>query len=216
MKRDSTIALTDCYALVFTLILSHIASFQCQTPTLSFEFPVLYSGTDGQVNATYKFSSVMNGVDAYVKIEKLVGGASLAQIDNASTGYNAAWQPVVNAPSGQIIGDSYINWSIQFKNSSDNSLHTFPCFALSATNIDGNGSNFSEFFIESKGFDSYTTAVPTLLKLFESGDSLKALGSFINFLGIDTSARVINVNYQYSNKNTLYVKTGIHISGIAV
>ena len=211
MKRNFTIAFKAWYALLFTLILSHTASSQCQTPELSFEFPVLYSGTDGQVNATYKFSSVMNGVDAYVKIEKLVGGASLAQIDNTTTGYSAAWQPVVNTPSSQLSGDSYISWSIQFKNSSDNSLHTFPCFSLSAIDIDGNGSNLREF-IESKGYDSYNPSIPTLLELFESGDSLKALGSLINFPGIDTSAWSTNVNYQYSNKNTLYVKTGIHIS----
>lgn len=78
----------------------------------AFSNPTLRSGTAGQVNATYVFPLVMRGVDAWVTIMSLNNGATLDDIDDASTGYNTSFQPFINYPANKT---AYIEWKIVFK-----------------------------------------------------------------------------------------------------
>ena len=64
---------------------------------MSFNNPVLISGTAGQVNAVYKFSTVATGIDAHIKILGFYNGASLSSIDNFTGAYYDAWQPFINS-----------------------------------------------------------------------------------------------------------------------
>ena len=56
----------------------------------AFSSPSLRSGTAGAVNAIYLFPNVMR-VDAWVQIINLNNGATLNDIDNSATGYNASF-----------------------------------------------------------------------------------------------------------------------------
>ncbi|MBK7571617.1 MAG: hypothetical protein IPI10_08350 [Bacteroidetes bacterium] len=80
----------------------------------AFSSPSLRSGTAGAVNAIYLFPNVMRGVDAWVQIISLNNGATLNDIDNSATGYNASFQPFINYPANKT---AYIEWKITFKKS---------------------------------------------------------------------------------------------------
>ncbi|MGL6269606.1 MAG: hypothetical protein ACRC2O_16850, partial [Chitinophagaceae bacterium] len=95
-------------------------SAQCIAPSLTFENPVLVAGSNGQIGATYKFPFVTTTADAYIRIDSIIGGASLVNIDITSTGYQHAWQPVVDGPSTPAGSKYYIRWNISFKNAGTN------------------------------------------------------------------------------------------------
>ena len=73
--------------LTASALFSFSTQAQTTSPKLRFASPVLVSGTSGQVNATYKFSDVIPGVDA-CKVHKL----TMVQNWLISTLFNA-WQP---------------------------------------------------------------------------------------------------------------------------
>ncbi|RYD70542.1 MAG: hypothetical protein EOP53_25240, partial [Sphingobacteriales bacterium] len=121
-------------SLSFTVLTSN-----AQTPGLKFRNPVLIDGTAGQQNAEYKFSNVYtapNGtvVNAIVKIKKLENGATLVNIDETSSGYPDAWQPVVGGPTTKGT-NSYIEWEIRFKKNNDDD-YEFSQFVMSAVDVD--------------------------------------------------------------------------------
>lgn len=205
MKTNFT-SIRILFSIVLILSFSVLANSQCVTPSLSFANPVLHSGVAGQENATYKFASVGPGIDAFVIIDKLYGGATLDNIDKTDAGYSAAWQPVVHTPAGQPIGSSYIKWRIEFRNS-DNSNHQFNCLTLSAIDVDGNGTNVKEF-VESKSYSSYNVMPNTLLSILNTADSTKATGPVTTMPAIDTSAWNTNINFNFQNKWKVEVKTG--------
>ena len=123
--------------ILSTFTLASIFSSQAQTlnfPKLRFIQPKLISGTDGQKHATYKFSNVVDGVDAFIEIKQLKNGAILKNIDDSTLGYYEAWQPTVGGPSS--VGTSYIEWELSFKTSAG-ADYTFPIMDLSAIDIDG-------------------------------------------------------------------------------
>jgi len=128
---------THFYLVLFGFIFIHLnANAQCDPPSLVFRNPQLVSGVDGQINATYKFSNVTPGADAYIKIDSIVGGASLVTIDVTDLGYQDAWQPRVGGPGTPLGNTSYIRWTVNFKATGTDDPYYFNCFSLSAVDID--------------------------------------------------------------------------------
>lgn len=202
MKTNSTFV----YLLFFTSVLLSSAfnkvQAQCVAPGMKFVNPVLVSGTAGQVNAKYKFPSVISGVDAIVKITDLVNGATLTSIDDTTYGYSDAWQPVVKTHSTQAAIESYISFKVDFVKSSDSSEHVFICFTLSAIDVDGDGVHVREM-VAASGFSNYGVSNATTLTLVNQSGLLKATSTILNFPGIDTSAYVSNINYNYVSKSKI-------------
>ena len=188
---------------------------QCAPPSMTYANPVLVSGTAGSVNAKYKFPSVTNGVDAFFTITAKVGGATLTSIDDNTYGYSAAWQPVVKTPSNQGASESYIAFKLEFKNSSDGQNRVYDCFQLSFIDVDGDGQHVREF-VAAKDYDSYSVSNTSSLIISQSNGLLKAMGPVTNYAGLDTSAWVTNINYNYKNtdkvKNSKIYKLGIGAS----
>ena len=199
MKTNSTLkCILFTLITIFSLNLT-VANAQCVAPAMVWKNPVLTSGTAGQPGAAYKFPSVTPGVDAFVYVQSLVGGATLTSIDDNTYGYSAAWQPVVRTPSVMGISSSYASFRIEFKDSATGANHTFPCFQLSFIDVDGDNVGVQEF-VAAKNADSVKVSNTTLLTLtWLSGNLVQATGPILNFNGIDTSAWNTNVNYSYSN-----------------
>ena len=63
--------------LLFLLFINNSWSQCTNAPSLVFANPVLISGTDGQVGATYRFPNVGPGIDAHIQILALGNGALL-------------------------------------------------------------------------------------------------------------------------------------------
>jgi hypothetical protein len=234
MNKNFTF-LPKCITLIIiAIVLIATISYAQSSPKLSFASPELVSGTDGQKEATYKFSNVVAGVDAFVKIEDIKGGAVLINIDDASLGYYDAWQPTVSGPG--TVGTSYINWSIKFKTTSG-ADYNFPIMDLTAVDIDGDNSMLREF-IDVKGQSSYDapTMIPTLLTISNANDdgngddhgdgddygnhngegnnnfdNVHVLGPIANRLNIDTSSLDVKMNFHFTNQSEIEITTGAQV-----
>ena len=155
------------------------------TSGLKFSNPTLLtaSTTNLKKGAIYLFSSVMTGVDAQVKIEDLVGGAKVTQIDDNSNGlgYKDAFQPEIQ--SGNIIGSSYAVFSISFYQAGTQIPAYLQQVNATALDIDGslNLKEFAEINMGTGGVAKYmsTTLDISLLDML--------LGKFkgTNILGIE-------------------------------
>jgi hypothetical protein len=186
-------------------------SAQCIAPSLTFENPVLVSGTNGQVGATYKFPFVTNSVDAYIRIDSIIGGASLVNIDITTTGYQHAWQPVVDGPSSPAGSKYYIRWSITFKNAGTNESTSVNCLNLSAIDVDGDNVRMREY-VEAYNCVQHTHPYPSLLNInlmnTSSGMCTMAMGRVANKLNIDTNAHDTRINFDFGTTNAVNFITG--------
>ncbi len=199
MKTNFTIFKAIALSAVYFLTLSE-ADAQCIAPVMTYANPVLISGTAGQINSKYKFTSVTPGVDAIITIKGIVGGATLTSIDDNTYGYSAAWQPVVMTKTTLGTGESYVSFSIDFvETSNNNNSHLYNCFALSFIDIDGDNDKVREF-IETQNFDSYQTNASTLLQMTQNSGFTRALGPVLNYPGLDTSAYPTNIVFKFTNK----------------
>lgn len=222
MNKNSTLSGKCLLLLIIAAFFSSLSS-QAQTdlPKLKFRQPQLVSGIDGQKDATYKFTDVIPGVDAFVKIESLVNGAILVTIDDSTLGYYDAWQPTVGGPG--IYGSSYIKWDIEFKTTSG-ATYQFPLLDASAIDIDGDNVRVREF-VDVNGQSSYDvpTQIPSLLTISNVSDTdnvygddpnpmnLHALGPVINRTGIDTLSQDVRINYHFTDKSKIKIYTGSQV-----
>ena len=181
---------------------------------------MLVAGTGGQVGATYKFSNVTNNIDAYVKIENIVNGAVLKNIDESSLGYTDAWQPTVGGPG--TYGSSYIKWDLRFD--SAGSPYIFSTLNASAIDVDGDNVRVREFIgINGQSGYNIPTQIPSLLTITTVKDTdningtdacdsnLIALGSVINRTGIDTLSQDVRINFSFTNKSEFKIYTGSQV-----
>ncbi len=198
--------------LILTLLsLSTFFSSNAQvtTPKLKFIQPHLISGTDGAIDAIYKFNNVVDSVDAFIQIIELQNGAVLRNIDDSTFGYYDAWQPTVGGPS--TIGTSYIKWEISFKTTAG-ADYSFPVMDLSAIDIDGDNVKVREF-IDINGYSSYDvpTQIPTLLDITMVGNMLHVLGPVVNRTNIDTTSLDVKANFHFIDQKTFIISTGSQI-----
>lgn len=175
---------------------------QCVAPSMNFADPVLVSGTAAAENAVYKFSSVTPGVDAFITIKEIVGGASLTSIDDNTFGYSRAWQPVVRTSTVTGVSESYINFRVEYKDSADGEKHKYNCSMISFIDVDGDNMHVREL-VGSSDYSSYALSNVSTLTMTMEGSLLKAVGPIMNFAGIDTSAYVTNINFRYTDNDKI-------------
>jgi Secretion system C-terminal sorting domain len=217
MIKNSTFSIK---VLSLTLIaLLCIFFTQAQSiPKLKFSKPQLVAGVAGSVGATYKFSNVTSGVDAFIMIEDINNGAILVNIDDSVVGYYDAWQPTVGGPN--VAGSSYIKWNIDFKTTAG-AVYTFATVDAAAIDVDGDNAYISEF-VGVNGQASYDvpTLIPTLLTIKSLPDTdnvnhddpsptnLWAFGPVTNRTDIDTSSQDVRINYNFQNTSKIKFYTG--------
>jgi Secretion system C-terminal sorting domain len=186
-------------------------SAQCIAPSLTFENPVLVAGTNGQVGATYKFPFVTTTADAYIMIDSIAGGATLKNIDITSTGYQHAWQPVVDGPSTPAGSKYFIRWKISFKNAGTNEYTSISCLNLSAIDVDGDNVRMREF-VEAYNCIQHTHPYPSVLGINMMNTTLgmctMAMGQVANKLNIDTNAHDTRINFDFGTTNSVMFITG--------
>jgi len=217
MTKNSTLLL-KCFLLTIITLFFLLSARADQAPKLRFRQPQLVSGTAGAVGAVYKFTKVTAGVDAYVTIEDINNGAILVNIDDATIGYDDAWQPTVGGPN--VAGTSYIKWSIEFRNPGGQ-IYTFSKVDAAAIDVDGDNGSISEF-VGVNGQSSYDlpTQIPTLLtvKVLSDTDNVNhddpspnnlwAFGPITNRANIDTASDDVRINYHFLNTSKVKIYTG--------
>jgi hypothetical protein len=189
-------------AILLLLSLSSMA--QCIMPSMVFANPTLVSGSSGQIGAIYRFANVTPGIDCTIQVVNLAGGAQLNQMDATVQGYYNAWQPYVTAGGS---GTSYLDWKIQFKIGGTNTNTILPCLAITAVDVDGDGSKLKEFIVASTP-GAFAVDPNTVLNVSFDGVNSKAVGTVITVPNIDTAARKNMFQMNFANVSTIYYRNG--------
>lgn len=120
------------------------AQNSCQPPVYYFNNLSVVNGSGG-VNSTYRFNSVLSGIDALITVIKAQNAQmSNSNMDNAN-GYALAWQPFVSFPSrrNNSSDSSYLEYQITFVASGTTTPVSQNCMALGIVDLDGSGSGSS-------------------------------------------------------------------------
>lgn len=96
--------------------------------------PTLESGTALTKGATYRFPNVKTNVDALIKIDDVVGGITLNNIDRTADGFQEAFQPEYTIPASK---NGYIDFTITFVKKGTNTNQNQGWVELSGLDIDG-------------------------------------------------------------------------------
>ena len=206
--------------LAFSLVVSFIAAYADDKPKdhLVFTNPKLISGSQLQLHSVYQFKDVMPGIDANLSIDSLVGGATVATIDDNSdgVGYSDALQPQVTIPGKNLglLHEAYAVFGVSFLNHSTNSAVALQSVAATALDIDGNLTlkEFAEINMEggSASFMSNTLdiAVTRLLSLL--GNSKFRADNILGIerTGIDTAALGNMFSVANNNISSFKIKYG--------
>ena len=116
-------------------------------PELTFNNPVLVSGTDKKQGAIYRFANVMNGVDAQIKLKKFSRNDIVIQnFDLASMGWDKAFQPQFGLPGNVAPNQNwYIDFELKFYVAGTNTLKVLPKVDMTALDVDGDGVSIYEY-----------------------------------------------------------------------
>ena len=192
-------------AILLALFYTMSSSAQCSgAPSLVLTNPVLMSGTDMQVGATYRFYNAAPGLDVEVSILTLNKGAALNEMDNTSQGYGDAWQPYVTAAAGDT---SSLDWKITFKKAGTATDTTLPCLAITAIDVDGD-SYYLQEFIQASTPGSYSIDPYSLLTVTFDGVRTTSVGPISTVPMIDTSHREVMFQMNFQNVNTIIYRNG--------
>jgi len=179
-------------------------------PSLTFNSPVLKSGTDLQAGAVYTFPNVTTGVDAEVTIMGMTGGAWLSEIDNTSgAGYYDAFQPYVGAGANDT---SYIDWKFVFKKTGTNTDTILPVLAVTGVDVDGDNGSLKEF-IQAATPGSFALDPNTYLNFSFDGVRSTATSTIDNYALIDTANRRSMFQMNFTNINTILYRNGAITTG---
>lgn len=192
---------------------------------LVFKNPALQSGSAGQVNAIYRFPSVMTNVDALVKISgRSSNQVKLESIDLTNTGWDKAWQPQVSFSNGTTpggINEWWMEFTISFVSSSNGTPVNPANFNVTAIDIDGNSDKINEWvgLYDHKTYTLENNSVLQYNSIWEQVNNISTVvgtkfnGPVTNFVDIDTSATGVMVTANYEGKNSFRVRTGGRSTG---
>lgn len=186
-------------------------------PHLSFRNPVLVSGTNLADGAIYRFPGVTSGVDALVKINgRSSTNVVLNDLDITSTGYDSAFQPLINYNNGNTIKsgvttDWYMEFQISFV-TAGTSLPTIVA-AFNSTIIDNDGNSVYHEYVSLYGLNTYTLENPTAITVSNilSGTTILGKrfdGATTEFAGIDVTATAAMATTTYLLTNSFTVRMG--------
>lgn len=185
------------------LLIASIASFG----QLSFKNSKIdNNGADGEVGTIYRFPKVTAGVDALVRIDSLVNGSSIVEIDQSGVGFTDAFQPRIQS-GGE--GISYAVFTIRFVE--ENTNNTKFLSSVTATNLDLDGNpNLKEMceFNMDGGTASFMSNTP---EIKVTGAAKKFFGqnvAGVEYAGIDTTADAVMFKVKRDNISQFSVRLG--------
>ena len=196
--------------LTFSLSFFHSEKVQAQCSNfLNFSGTVTRTGTAGAVGTVYKFTNVVPGVDAHVKI-LAKSNANLDLIDVNTSGYDEAWQPQLDITGA----DGYIDWEISFKTTLGVAT-TLSCLSVTALGVDGTSSTRKEW-VQTLGHASTNTAAGTTLSVVNNptpsptpnpAGSIRATGSSLT-VSLDTLNSTASFQVNYNSLSVFNWRTG--------
>jgi hypothetical protein len=186
---------------------------QSANAQLVFQNPSIVNGNDGAINTVYRFPNVTANVDALVKIDSMVNGASVVEIDQHGFGFENALQPKIQSGGN---GVSYVVFSVKFV-----AANTFTPVVLNSvtpTNLDLDGNdNLKEFceFNLNGGVATYMSNNPEISVTSNSGKFLARNVAGNEYNGIDTTASAVMFYVKRSNVSEFSFRLGATVSNNA-
>lgn len=191
---------------------------------LTFKDPTIESGLPGQDGTLYRFSNVVSGFDALVKIKGRSNPLTyLVTLDMTSSGFDKAFQPQVGYSGGAApaAADWWMDFEMTFVKKETNTPVIFDDFDLTAIDIDGNGHLIREY-VGFFGLTSYTLEQNSILvtsNLTEVVNGVSKVtgkrfdGPTSNFVNIDTSGTSVMVTTRFASTQTFTVRVGGEATG---
>ncbi len=198
------------FALIASILLTN--SQNKYGPELIFTSYILESGTDGQVGATYRFSDVMENVDALVSITNNVN-TTLMDLDITSTGNFNSFQPLVRINSQSSFGNTgFMSFHIQFVEANTNTPTQVEDWKATAVDVDGDNYRIREgiafdimdsYRIESFSELRVSNLIPGIMDF--NASSIK------NADGIDETATEHMITAEYTQKTGFLYRAIINV-----
>lgn len=187
-----------------------LISFQAGAQ-LKFVNVTLESGTDRLVGSVYRAKSVYTNVDALIRIDSLVNGASIIEIDQANAGYNDAFQPRIQSGGN---GTSYAVFTIRFVKANSTTTEFLGLFTATNLDLDGNNNlkEFCEFDLGGGGNAVFMSNTPEIMVMNKSGRFYGQNISGVDYAGIDTTADAVMFKVSKNNISQFTVRLGALVS----
>ena len=211
--------------LVLAFLTVPILFPRAQAQGLVFKNSSLVSGTNGQINAVYRFPQVTTNVDALVTITgRSSSQVTLTSIDLTNLGFDKAFQPQVTYNGGTTpngTSDWWMEFSISFVTATTTNTVNVASFNVTALDIDGNADKINEW-VGFYNLSTYTVENNSILQygsIYEMVNSVntavgtKFVGPIANYTNIDTAATSVMATANYINQNNFRVRTGGHSIG---
>lgn len=118
-------------------------------PELVFKNPVLKSGSANKQGAVYRFSNVLTGIDAEIKLKKFSrSDIKVESIDLPNEGWDKAFQPKFGL-NGKVAANQnwYIDFELKFFIAGTNDVVKVPKVDITALDVDGDGSSIKEYVV---------------------------------------------------------------------
>jgi hypothetical protein len=179
---------------------------QSANAQLVFQNPSIVNGNDGAINTVYRFPNVTANVDALVKIDSMVNGASVVEIDQHGFGFENALQPKIQSGGN---GVSYVVFSVKFVAS--NTFTPVVLNSVTPTNLDLDGNdNLKEFceFNLNGGVATYMSNNPEITVTANNGKFLAQNVAGNEYSGIDTTASAVMFYVKRSNVSEFSFRLG--------
>lgn len=177
-------------------------------PELTFQNPVLVSGTDKKEGSVYRFKNVAKGIDALLEIKRISDKSTIIKtVDLNQYGWNKAFQPEIGR-AGTI--SPHQNWWVRFHmsfvESGSNKKTALSKFYITALDVDGDNLSVREY-IQMQKADStklsklsyLSLASPVNVGLTNSAKDKLTRGPVQNFRDIDTASTAVMATYVYLN-----------------
>ncbi len=196
-------------SILFLVLLLQQAAVNAQ-PNYTFKNVVLTSGSALTTGAKYKFPNVKSGTDAIVTIIAQVGGVTLTEVDNNTTGFDEAFQPFINV---NPLAAGYVEFQVDFVSAGTNIPQQQNFIPITCLDVDGvtwgNGllleQDQVQFF---PGYFDYQMTGGNLVVTMPPGwVAIKNVPGF-SYDGIDTSAKDVMATVVNRNVSSFLVRIG--------
>jgi len=214
--------------VIFLVAYSYTVANAQNAQELVFKNAVLQSGIAGADGAVYRFSSVMPGTDALVKINgRSSAMVQLVTIDLTTTGFEKSFQPQVTYGSNNTSAAGNTEWWMEFQVSFVHEFTNTPApvtkFDVTGLDIDGNGDKINEYQ-SYYGLQSFTTENNSVLAVTTIQETVAGVltsvgkrfeGPVKNYVDVDTTATDVMVTSTYVNTNSFRLRTGAKSTGVS-
>lgn len=186
---------------MFLLMWGSTANAQLKLSNLTLE-----GGINRLVGAVYRAKSVFTNVDAIIRIDSLVNGATITNIDDDVIGYRDAFQPRIRSGN---TGSSYAVFSIQFVKPNSTSAEFLGSVTVTNLDLDGNNNIRETGEIDlGGGSATYMSNTPEIRVVNKNGSFYAENIAGRDYSGIDTAADAVMYKVTNNNVTRFIVRLG--------